>query len=56
VRLARRARLEHDRSLGRSGGRGLAAVARVLGGFALLLSITGLLAIGVFAVLTLASR
>jgi hypothetical protein len=56
VRLARGARLEHDRSLGRSGGRGLAAVARVLGGFALLLAITGLLAIGVFAVLTLASR
>ncbi len=56
VRLARRARLEHDRSLGRSGGRGLAAAARILGGFALLLSITGLLALGVFAVLTLASR
>jgi hypothetical protein len=31
-------------------------VARVMGGIALLLSITGLLAIGVFAVLTLASR
>jgi hypothetical protein len=56
VRLARPARLEYDRSLGRSGGRALAATARILGGFALLLSITGLLALGVFAVLTLASR
>jgi hypothetical protein len=56
LRLARRARLEHDRSLGRIGGRGLAAAARIVGGFALLLSITGLLAVGVFAVLTLASR
>ena len=55
VRLARRARLEYDRSLGRIGGRALAAAARILGGFALLLAITGLLALGVFAVLTLAS-
>ena len=56
LRLARRARFEHDRSLGRAGGRALAAAARILGGFALLLAITGLLALGVFAVLTLASR
>ena len=56
LRLARRARFEHDRSLGRIGGRVLAAAARILGGFALLLAITGLLALGVFAVLTLASR
>ena len=56
LRLARRARFEHDRSLGRAGGRVLAAAARILGGFALLLAITGLLALGVFAVLTLASR
>ena len=55
-RMARRARLEHDRSLGRIGGRGLATAARILGGFALLLAITGALAFGVFAVLTLASR
>jgi hypothetical protein len=56
VRLARGARIEYSRSLGRSGGRGLAAAARIVGGFALLLSITGLLAVGVFAVLTIASR
>jgi hypothetical protein len=56
LRLARRARVEHQRSLGRSGGAGLAAVARMIGGFAFLLSITGALALGVFAVLTLASR
>jgi hypothetical protein len=56
VRMARRARLEHDRSLGRIGGRGLASAARMLGGFALLLAITAALALGVFAVLTLASR
>jgi hypothetical protein len=56
IRMARRARLEYDRSLGRSGGRGLATAARILGGFALLLAITGALALGVFAVLTLASR
>jgi hypothetical protein len=56
VRMARRARLDHDRSLGRIGGRWLATAARILGGFALLLAITGALALGVFAVLTLASR
>jgi len=56
VRMARRARLDHDRSLGRIGGRGLATVARILGGFALLLAITGALALSVFAVLTLASQ
>jgi hypothetical protein len=56
VRLARRARLDYDRSLGRAGGRGLAASARILGGLALLVAITGALALGVFAVLTLASR
>jgi hypothetical protein len=56
VRLTRRARSEYERSLGRSGGRWLATTARILGGLALMLSITGLLAVGVFAVLTLASR
>jgi len=56
VRLARRARLDYDRSLGRSGGRGLATAARILGGLALLLAITGALAFGVFAVLTYASQ
>ena len=56
IRLARKARFEYDRTLGRSGGRALATAARILGGLALLLSITGLLAVGVFAVLTLASN
>jgi hypothetical protein len=56
LRLARRARFEHQRSLGRSGGAALAAVARVIGGFAFLLATTGALALGVFAVLTFASR
>jgi hypothetical protein len=56
LRLARRARFEHQRSLGRAGGAGLATAARILGGLALLLAITGALALGVFAALTLASR
>jgi hypothetical protein len=56
VRLARRARLEHDRSLGRIGGRGIATAARILGGFALILAITGVLALGVFAVLSYAAE
>jgi len=56
LRLARKARYEHQRSLGRSGGAALAAVARTIGGFAFLLAITGALALGVFAVLTFASR
>jgi hypothetical protein len=56
LRLARRARVEHQRSLGRAGGTVLAGAARVLGGFAFLVAITGALALGVFAVLTLASR
>ena len=56
LRLARRARFEHQRSLGRAGGGGLATAARILGGLAFLLAITAALALGVFAVLTLASR
>jgi hypothetical protein len=56
VRLARRARLEYHRSLGRIGGKGLATAARILGGLALLVAITAILALGVFAALTLASR
>lgn len=55
LRLARKARFEHQRSLGRAGGAGLATAARILGGLALILGITGALALGVFAVLTLAS-
>ena len=56
LRLARAARFEHQRSLGRAGGEGLAAAARIIGGIAFLLAITGALALGVFAALTLASR
>ena len=54
VFLARRARAEHQRTLGRSGNRGVIAFARFLGTVALLLAITGALALGVFAVLVLA--
>ena len=50
---SRRARFENQRSLGRRGGSGLAVAARILGGIALLISITAALALGVFAVLTL---
>jgi hypothetical protein len=56
LRLSRRARFEHQRSLGRAGGDRLAAAARILGSIAFLLAITAALALGVFAVLTLASR
>ena len=51
--LARRARFEYERTLGRAGGGGLAAVARVLGAIALLIGVTAALALGVFAVLAL---
>jgi hypothetical protein len=56
LRLARTARFEHQRTLGRAGGRGLVAAARFLGGLAMILAITGALALGVFAALTLASK
>ena len=49
--LARRARGLHQRTLGRAGGRRLAGTARLLGGLALLLSLTGGLAVGVFGIL-----
>jgi hypothetical protein len=52
--LARRARFEHQRTLGRAGGRVLAALGRFLGGIAVLAAITAALALVVFAVLTLA--
>jgi hypothetical protein len=52
--LARRARFEHQRTLGRVGGAGLAATARVLGMVALIVALTACLALAVFAVLTLA--
>jgi hypothetical protein len=52
--FARRARGEHQRTLGRAGGRVLEMLGRVLGGAALLLAVTAALALGVFAVLALA--
>jgi hypothetical protein len=52
--LARRARWQHQRTLGRAGGAGLATTARVLAALALLVAITAALALAVFAVLLLA--
>ena len=52
--LARRARWQHQRTLGRAGGAGLAMTARFLAAFALLVAITAALALAVFAVLLLA--
>jgi precorrin isomerase len=52
--LGRRARFEHQRTLGRAGGAGLAAAARGLGTIALIVALTAALALAVFAVLTLA--
>jgi hypothetical protein len=52
--LGRRAQFEHQRTLGRSGGAGLATAARGLGMLALIVAVTAALALAVFAVLTLA--
>jgi hypothetical protein len=51
--LARRARFEYERTLGRAGGGSLAALARFLAAVALILGVTAALALGVFAVLAL---
>jgi hypothetical protein len=51
--LARRARYEYERTLGRAGGGGLTVVARFLGAIALILGVTAALALGVYAVLAL---
>jgi hypothetical protein len=53
VSLARRARFDHQRTLGRTGGARLAVVARGLGTLALIVALTAALALAVFAVLTL---
>jgi nitrogen fixation/metabolism regulation signal transduction histidine kinase len=53
VVLGRRARVEHDRTLGRSGSRGFVWLARFAGAVALLLAVTAALALAVFAVLVL---
>ena len=52
--LARRARFDHQRTLGRAGGRAPAALGRFLGGVAVLAAVTAGLALVVFAVLSLA--
>jgi hypothetical protein len=54
VVLGRRARVEHRRTLGRSGSRGFLALGRFLGTLALLVALTAALALAVFAVLLLA--
>ncbi len=51
ISLARRARFDFQRTLGRVGGNSLAAAARILSVVALLVSLTAALAVGVFAVL-----
>ncbi len=53
VVLGRRAKHEHERTLGRSGSRGVVWLARFLGAVALLLAVTAALALAVFAVLVL---
>ncbi|MBA2615156.1 MAG: hypothetical protein H0U90_05150 [Actinobacteria bacterium] len=49
--LASRGRAQHQRTLGRAGGEGVARTARGLGLLALLLTLTAALALAVFAVL-----
>jgi len=51
--LARRARFDYQRTLGRIGGSGVAVAGRLLGTAALLVSLTAASAFGVYAVLTL---
>ena len=53
IAMARRARFDFQRTLGRIGGDGVAAVARVLGIVTLLVSLTAGLAVGVYTVLVL---
>jgi hypothetical protein len=53
IALARRARFDFQRTLGRIGGDGVASLARVLGIVSLLVSLTAGLAVGVYAVLVL---
>ena len=54
VTLGRKARVRHERSLGRAGNRVFVALARGLGLIALIVAVTAALALAVFAVLTLA--
>lgn len=52
IALARRARFDYQRSLGRAGGDGLAATSWVLGIIGVLVAMAAALAVGVYAVLT----
>jgi hypothetical protein len=53
VILSRRARAEHQRSLGRSGSPHFVGVVRFIATVAFILALTAALALGVFAVLVL---
>ena len=53
VILSRRARAEHQRTLGRSGGRCFVGFVRFLATVAFILAVTAVLALAVFAVLVL---
>jgi hypothetical protein len=53
ISLARRARFDYQRTLGRIGGEGAARTGKFLGVVALLASLTAALAIGVYLVLAL---
>jgi hypothetical protein len=53
IRFGRQGAERHQRTLGRTGGRVPAAVGRALGAVALIVSVTAVLAVVVFAVLTL---
>lgn len=53
IALARRARFDYQRTLGRVGGDGVARVARAIGVVVVLVSLTAGLAAGVYAVLVL---
>ena len=53
VILGRQARQEHQRTLGRSGGRAFVGLVRLLATFAFVLALTAALALAVFAVLVL---
>jgi hypothetical protein len=53
VILGRKARIEHQRTLGRSGSRLFVGLVRVLATFAFVLALTAALALVVFAVLEL---
>ena len=56
IALARRARFDFQRTLGRIGGDGIALAGSVLGIIALLLCLTAALAVGVYAVLEFTQR